>query len=151
MQTFMRRQNPTRKVRKTTHGEYYRANGSLESLATIGKAPTGTPRKRIKGILSLLPTLAVDILFEIFVYLQPLDVLNIMYTCRSFRKLLIAPSSTFIWTAVRLNVEDFPDLPDDLSEVQYAKLAFDSHCHKCGKRPQAIRSGHCVLDFAMHA
>ncbi len=30
-----------------------------------------------------------------------------------------------------MNVEDFPDLPDDLSEIQYAKLAFDPHCHVC--------------------
>ncbi|TDL20809.1 hypothetical protein BD410DRAFT_899308 [Rickenella mellea] len=129
----MRRRNPERKVRKICYQEddQTEAAGIPESAAIV---KTPTPRKRIKGKLSLLPTLSIDILFEIFIYLQPLDVLNIMYTSRAFRSLLIAPSSTFIWKAVRLNVEEFPDLPDDLSEVQYAKLAFGPHCHKCGKK-----------------
>ncbi|TDL20798.1 hypothetical protein BD410DRAFT_357529 [Rickenella mellea] len=73
---------------------------------------------------------------QIFVYLQPLDVLNIMYTSRGFRTLLLSSSSTFIWKAVRLNVDNFPGLPDDMSEFRYAKLAFDQHCHKCGKKTQ---------------
>ncbi|TDL24622.1 hypothetical protein BD410DRAFT_96947 [Rickenella mellea] len=89
---------------------------------------------RRKGRLSLLPTLAMDILFEVFVRLQPLDILNIMYTSKGFRDLLIAPSSIFIWKTVRMNVEGFPDCPPFLSEFEYAKLAFSHFCYRCGKR-----------------
>ncbi|TDL24618.1 hypothetical protein BD410DRAFT_745304, partial [Rickenella mellea] len=76
----------------------------------------------------------MDILFEVFMRLQPLDVLNIMYTSKGFRDLLIVPSSTFIWKAARLNIEGFPDCPPFLSEVEYAKLAFYPYCYRCGKR-----------------
>ncbi|TDL20765.1 IDO-domain-containing protein [Rickenella mellea] len=131
-------ENPPRKVRKISHDEGGQATSLKTSKSAIAKTPTATTRKRIKGKLSLLPTLAIEILFEIFVYLQPPDVINIMYTSRGFRTLLISPSSTFIWKTARLNVEGFPDLPDDLSEIQYAKLAFDPHCSKCGKKTQNV-------------
>ncbi|TDL20796.1 hypothetical protein BD410DRAFT_790471 [Rickenella mellea] len=129
----MPRQHPKRKFRKICYDED-EVIVFLEWSIGVKAAPT-RKRRRVKpeGNLSLL---AIEILFEIFVYLQPLDVINIMYTSRAFRTLLIAPSSTFVWEAVLLNVDDFPDLPDDLSEIQYAKLAFDQHCHKCGKKTQ---------------
>ncbi|TDL24625.1 hypothetical protein BD410DRAFT_767177 [Rickenella mellea] len=134
----MPRENPKRKVRKTAYTEYdedadAKTNGESVASASSG-ATAKPPTRRRKGRLSLLPTLAMDILFEVFIRLQPSDVLNIMYTSKGFRDLLAAPSSTFIWKAVRENLEGFPNCPPFLSEVEYAKLAFNPHCYRCGKR-----------------
>jgi len=38
-------------------------------------------------------------------------------------------SNAFIWRASRALVPKLPDCPADLSEPQYARLAFDPHCH----------------------
>jgi len=35
----------------------------------------------------------------------------------------------FAWTYALSNVEGLPSCPSDLSEPQYASLAFDQHCH----------------------
>ncbi|TDL24624.1 hypothetical protein BD410DRAFT_745314 [Rickenella mellea] len=132
----MHRENPKHKVRKITYkddDDDVKAND--ESVASASPAViVKPPAKRRAGRLSLLPTLSTDILFEVFIRLQPLDVLNIMYTSRGFRDLLISPGSTFIWKAVRLNVEGLPDCPPHLSEYEYAKLAFHPFCDRCGKR-----------------
>ncbi|TDL23826.1 hypothetical protein BD410DRAFT_152450 [Rickenella mellea] len=125
----MPRENPRRKVRKTHHNGRVKFDASKSSAAI-----TAAQRLARKGGLSLLPTLAIDILFEIFINFQPKDLINIMYTSREFRTLLVSPNFTVIWKAVRLNVVGFPECPADLSEIQYAKLAFDSHCYRCGER-----------------
>ncbi|TDL18047.1 hypothetical protein BD410DRAFT_753724 [Rickenella mellea] len=92
------------------------------------KPETSAKRERK---LSQLPVV-IDILFEIFIHLQPSDLINIMYSSKAFRTLLSLRVSQFLWKAARLNVPDFPDCPADLSEIQYAKLAFDPHCYRCG-------------------
>lgn len=38
-------------------------------------------------------------------------------------------SAQWIWQRTRENVKDLPDCPDDLTEPQYANLAFNSLCH----------------------
>ncbi|TDL24623.1 hypothetical protein BD410DRAFT_767173 [Rickenella mellea] len=136
----MRRQNPKRNVRKRNYKEDDEDEDGddfkTRKESVVSASPGATEKRPVKrrGRLSLLPTLAMDVLFEVFVCLQPLDVLNIMYTSKGFRDLLIAPSSTFIWKAVLMNVDGLPDCPPFLSEVEYAKLAFNPYCYRCGKR-----------------
>jgi hypothetical protein len=38
-------------------------------------------------------------------------------------------SAISIWKEARTNVEGFPDCPCDLTEPQYANLAFFAYCH----------------------
>lgn len=38
-------------------------------------------------------------------------------------------SATSVWKDARANIEGLPDLPADLTEPQYASLAFDPFCH----------------------
>ncbi|KAH7926677.1 hypothetical protein BV22DRAFT_1062546, partial [Leucogyrophana mollusca] len=88
-----------------------------------------------KGGLALLPTMSLDILFEIFGALHPKDLLNLSRTSKTFRELLMQKSKAFLWRAARSQVPgDFPDCPPDLSEPQYARLAFDTYCYGCDKR-----------------
>ncbi|TDL23822.1 hypothetical protein BD410DRAFT_787111 [Rickenella mellea] len=150
----MPRENPRRKVRKTHHNGRIKFDASKSSAAI-----TVAQRTARKGVLSLLPTLAIDILFEIFINLQPNDLINIMYTSKEFRTLLASPNFTVIWKAARLNVIGFPECPADLSEIQYAKLAFDCHCYRCGQRtsngPQwevrALFCGECLEEILIPA
>ncbi|KII94221.1 hypothetical protein PLICRDRAFT_171887 [Plicaturopsis crispa FD-325 SS-3] len=95
---------------------------------------TGSPAlhpSKPKGKLRLLPSLPLDILFEIFGHLLPLDILHLARTTKPFRSLLMRKSSISIWKAARRNVDGFPDCPKDLCEPAYAFLAFDTRCHNC--------------------
>ncbi|KAF8841801.1 hypothetical protein BDN67DRAFT_966699 [Paxillus ammoniavirescens] len=95
----------------------------------------GTSRKpRRRGKLEMLPELNLDVLFHIFTFLRPMDLLNLAHTTKAFRRLLMQKSLAFVWAAARRQIEqDFPDCPPDLSEPQYANLAFYPHCHNCGR------------------
>ena len=66
---------------------------------------------------------------QIFGRLLPLDLLHLARTTRAFRRVLMHKSSIFVWKAARENVSGIPDCPTDLSEPQWANLAFDTHCH----------------------
>jgi len=57
-----------------------------------------------------------------------LDLLNVLETSRALHTLLKGPSSGEIWKLARANMPGLPDCPDDLNEIQYAKLAFESNC-----------------------
>ncbi|KIM49551.1 hypothetical protein M413DRAFT_21752 [Hebeloma cylindrosporum] len=77
----------------------------------------------------------LDILFEIFGYLQPLDLLNLARTSKALRALLMTRSSLSVWKEVFLNVP-YPHPPDclgDLNEPQYTELLFGKTCTFCGK------------------
>ncbi|KAL4070439.1 hypothetical protein J3A83DRAFT_4243270 [Scleroderma citrinum] len=93
-------------------------------------------RKRVRrgpvvGRLAGLMELPMDILFEIFGHLNPLDVLRLARTTKQFRSMLMHKSSRFIWIAARKNISDLPDCPPYMSEPQFANLVFDTHCHEC--------------------
>ncbi|KAK7449719.1 hypothetical protein VKT23_013194 [Stygiomarasmius scandens] len=95
--------------------------------------------KKVRGKLGLLQRIVtdmpLDVIFEIFLYLEPLDILRLSRTSRDLRDLLTSRSSEYIWRTARLNVEGLPPLPPDLNEMQYANLAFDNFCHACGHHP----------------
>ncbi|KAK7449714.1 hypothetical protein VKT23_013187 [Stygiomarasmius scandens] len=95
--------------------------------------------KKVRGKLGLLQRLAtdmpLDVIFEIFLYLEPLDILRLSRTSLDLRNLLTSRSSEHVWRAARLNVQGLPPPPTDLNEMQYANLAFDNHCHVCGYHP----------------
>ncbi|KIP04621.1 hypothetical protein PHLGIDRAFT_188921 [Phlebiopsis gigantea 11061_1 CR5-6] len=93
-----------------------------------------TRRARSKrGILGNMPEMPLDILYMIFMYLVPMDMLNLARTAIVFRKFLMSSGSAPLWRTARLNIPDLPDCPSHLSEPQYANLAFDTHCHSCDK------------------
>ncbi|KAJ7104156.1 hypothetical protein B0H15DRAFT_11779 [Mycena belliarum] len=88
-----------------------------------------------RGVLSSLKEFPLDVLFEIFGHLNPLDLLNLSRTTKEIRGILMTRSAAFVWKESRTHVPGLPNLPPDLSEPQYANLAFDSHCHKCFTSP----------------
>ncbi|KAF5372844.1 hypothetical protein D9758_001536 [Tetrapyrgos nigripes] len=99
------------------------------------KKAVAREHKRVRGRRGLLQQLVtevpIELILEVFKYLDPLDILHLSRTSKDLRGILMSRSSADIWEAARANVEDLPPLPSDLNEPQYASLAFDSFCHNC--------------------
>ncbi|KAJ7591656.1 hypothetical protein C8J56DRAFT_936111 [Mycena floridula] len=66
----------------------------------------------------------LDVLFEIFGYLEPLDVLRLSRTSKDLRNILNKSAALF-------NVQGLPTMPVDMNELQYAILLFDTYCQVC--------------------
>ncbi|KAF9007559.1 hypothetical protein BDQ17DRAFT_1238061, partial [Cyathus striatus] len=75
---------------------------------------------------------ALDILYEIFCYLHPQDVLHLSRTTKQLRGILMTKNARFVWKAAFSTARGLPQCPSDLTEPQYASLAFDEHCHVSG-------------------
>ncbi|KAF9031552.1 hypothetical protein BDZ89DRAFT_621684 [Hymenopellis radicata] len=119
-----REPSPQRKARKRT-----KAGAAVESS---DQAPQ--PR-RGRGKLSQLTEINLDVLFEIFSYLEPLDLLRMSRTTKDLRALLMKKETAFVWESARLGMDGLPPMIEGLNEPQYANLLFDNHCHNCLKTP----------------
>ncbi|TFK75174.1 hypothetical protein BDN72DRAFT_758228 [Pluteus cervinus] len=82
-----------------------------------------------RGLLKSFTKIPMDVLFEIFSHLHPQDVLNLARTTKRLREVLMDPSARVVWMASLANVQGLPDCPSDLTEPQFANLAFDTSCH----------------------
>jgi hypothetical protein len=95
-----------------------------------------------------LPTQKLtDASIQILSFLYPMDLLNLSRTSKDFRNLLLQRSSAAAWKAARLQVDGLPDCPPDLSEPQYANLAFYPHCHvrQAFQNNDTPADRHCTL------
>ncbi|EIM81317.1 uncharacterized protein STEHIDRAFT_142498 [Stereum hirsutum FP-91666 SS1] len=119
-------EEPVRKpIKRTKKGSNTKDNDKHQGLS-----------RRKQGRLSELPNLALDILFEIFGHLAPGDLVSLSRVSKSFRSVLIARSSAFLWKSAFVNVPDLPPCPDDMDEPEWANLLFGgSYCHCCGAKP----------------
>ncbi|KAF9471388.1 hypothetical protein BDN70DRAFT_998639 [Pholiota conissans] len=81
--------------------------------------------------LGLLPSLPLDVLFEIFSHISPLSILRLSRTTKDLRELLLHRSSSYVWKAALSSVPDLPPCPDDLSLPFWTHLVFDHHCQNC--------------------
>ncbi|KAI1795639.1 hypothetical protein LXA43DRAFT_991437 [Ganoderma leucocontextum] len=113
---------------KTTHGTGAYHEGSAAVLPGLRRHLRGR-----RGGLKDMPEMPLDILFEIFAFLHPRDLLNLARATREFRALLMGRQSARFWREARQQVEGLPDPPSYLSEPAYANLLFSTHCHICLK------------------
>ncbi|KAE9396281.1 hypothetical protein BT96DRAFT_996887 [Gymnopus androsaceus JB14] len=94
--------------------------------------------RKVRGRLGMLERLAkdvpLDVIFEIFCYLEPGDLIRLARTSRDLRGILMSKSSESIWRTARENVEGLPPLPLDLNEPQYAHLLYEAYCHLCNHK-----------------
>ncbi|KAJ3740507.1 hypothetical protein DFH05DRAFT_1529107 [Lentinula detonsa] len=119
------------------------AKSSVPSSGTDEQPPKpSTKRQRmpeefrkVRGKLGLLERLAkdvpLDVILEVFCYLDPGDLLRLARTSKDLRGILMSKTSESIWCIARGNVEGLPPCPVDLNEPQYAHLLFESYCHIC--------------------
>ncbi|KAJ6609353.1 hypothetical protein B0H10DRAFT_2225993 [Mycena sp. CBHHK59/15] len=124
-----RRRATTTKKRKSDTGD---------SGASAPKRARTTKVGRLAGLF----TISLDVLFEIFGHLQPIDVLRLSRTSKEFRKLLMHKSSISIWTSSLKNVSpSLPACPPGMNEPQWVHLLFDATCHVCNKIVRKIDWG----------
>ncbi|GAA6040093.1 hypothetical protein JCM8097_002025 [Rhodosporidiobolus ruineniae] len=89
--------------------------------------------KKAEGKLAKLLELPVDILTEVASPLDPLSLLYLSRTSKSFHRLLASRSSKTVWRAARDQV-GLPDLEaDNMTEMAYASLVCEKVCHICRK------------------
>jgi hypothetical protein len=90
---------------------------------------------------SLVRPSAADVYAQIFSHLHPFDILRLSRTTKMFRRMLLSVSSRSIWATALADVPDMPPCPDDLTEPQYTRLAFENVCHvsSCRPNPQDSR------------
>ncbi|KAE9397413.1 hypothetical protein BT96DRAFT_1020784 [Gymnopus androsaceus JB14] len=98
-----------------------------------GHPKQDAPAKRMqsRAKLSMLPSLPLDILFEIFGHLLPLDILHLARTTKEFRRLLMHKNSTTVWMSAFSQIPAMPECPEDVSYPAWAHLAFENCCHNC--------------------
>ncbi|KAJ7156971.1 hypothetical protein C8R43DRAFT_997893 [Mycena crocata] len=104
------------------------------------------PRKKARGTkteqLALLfparpegfPALPLDILFEIFSLLLPLDLLHLTRTTKPFRRFLLNRANAAIWQAAFATSASKggpPGCPAYMSEPAWTRVAFEKMCHIC--------------------
>ncbi|KAJ7172224.1 hypothetical protein C8R46DRAFT_141408 [Mycena filopes] len=79
------------------------------------------------------PALPLDILFEIFSLLHPLDLINLTRTTKPFRRFLLNHANVGIWRATFATVRaaGLPECPPYASELAWARLIFEKTCHIC--------------------
>ncbi|KAF8313275.1 hypothetical protein DL93DRAFT_2081363, partial [Clavulina sp. PMI_390] len=63
-------------------------------------------------------------------YLHPVDLLHLVQSSKIFALFLLGTPGT--WRFGRLQLDDLPEPPEDLTEQQYACLLFGTNCQSCG-------------------
>ncbi|KAJ7109851.1 hypothetical protein C8R44DRAFT_800734 [Mycena epipterygia] len=84
-----------------------------------------------KAKLSLLPSLPLDVLFEIFGHLPPLDILSMARATKDLRRVLMHRSAVSIWKASLRQISGLPECPREMSEPAWANLVFSPYCNNC--------------------
>ncbi|KAL0579034.1 hypothetical protein V5O48_002977 [Marasmius crinis-equi] len=110
---------------------------------TVAKPP---PKKRAKptarkagkaheidGKLSLLPTLPLDILFEIWRHLPSQTLLALTQVNRLFRETILSEGCLFVWVAAR-EAHEVPEPLPGFSEYHWARMLSSEKCQICRTR-----------------
>lgn len=100
----------------------------------IGTALAIKRSGRKKKTLSLIVTVPIDILLEIFGFLEPVDLSHLFRTHKVFCTVLSSNHAVSVWKAARVNRGGVPDCMPGMSEVEWADLLFGgTDCHEYGR------------------
>ncbi|KAF8519621.1 hypothetical protein BU17DRAFT_89774 [Hysterangium stoloniferum] len=103
-----------------------------QSRNTSTTKKTRAQKNRKEGRLSKLLEMPMDIFCEISSHLEPVDLLHLARSTKSFHNMLMSRNSRSIWRISRsASFPDLPDCPPDLTEAQYTQLIFERDCHNC--------------------
>ncbi|VDB91840.1 unnamed protein product [Peniophora sp. CBMAI 1063] len=111
---------------------------ATKRVKTSKAATKPAVKTRLKqGRLSALPTLPLDVLYEVFAHLGPGDLISLARTGKNFRSMLLSRQSTFLWREVlAASVEEgYPPRPEDMTEPGWAGFFFGgSYCSLCAAK-----------------
>ncbi|KAH8103278.1 hypothetical protein BXZ70DRAFT_1075980 [Cristinia sonorae] len=119
---------PTKRAKKSSNVSVRKT-----SKSTKASTPKSAPVRRGKKSLSLLPTMPLDVLFEIFSLLTSKDLLAIARTSKNFRLTLMSRNATTVWKAARESAQA-PLCPSWVSEPAWAALLFGNTCQSCNAK-----------------
>ncbi|TRM56577.1 hypothetical protein BD626DRAFT_518844 [Schizophyllum amplum] len=94
------------------------------------QAPNTKRRKYAKPVY--INGIPLELLIEIFSYLHPHSLLNVSWSTKAFRNILMSRSMATIWKNSLASVHGLPPVPDDMNEPQYVELVWGKACHYCG-------------------
>ncbi|KAJ8462418.1 hypothetical protein ONZ45_g17939 [Pleurotus djamor] len=98
---------------------------------TPKESKAAVQRRNGKGKLRNLPLMPLDILFEIFGYLLPLELLRLARTSKDFRTVLMKRSASSLWKTAFENIPEAPVKPQGVSEPSWANFLFTTTCYEC--------------------
>lgn len=101
-----------------------------KTIQTANRKGKVTARSLMKDLFATLP---LELIYEMFEHLHPLDLLHIARTSKLLRSHLMSKRSITVWKTARSAViPPVPDCPKDQSEPQWAMLLFTHDCTMCG-------------------
>ncbi|KAH8814467.1 hypothetical protein DL96DRAFT_1623858 [Flagelloscypha sp. PMI_526] len=108
-----------------------RPKGEKKDIKSIRtKALSSSASQRVKsGLLKqLVQNAPIEIMLEIFSFVEPEDLLALSRTSRAIRRLLV--NRDRLWARARKGIP-MPMKPDDLPELRFTRLFFDATCMAC--------------------
>ncbi|TFK25800.1 hypothetical protein FA15DRAFT_668129 [Coprinopsis marcescibilis] len=109
------------------------AGDTTSAQTAQGQRPPAKRARGKRGVLQRLVEMPLDLLFEIFGKLDPIDVLQMARTTKELRAILMSRSAIMIWKEALGNVPGLPPCPEDLTEPQWVDLLFGKSCQKCSR------------------
>jgi hypothetical protein len=117
---------------KTQKGRRRKAVGKKQKQAGQLKSMIGMPLDVLSEVFGRRRSTVRGRLngsgMQIASHLHPLDLLQLSRVSVDFRAIFTSHSALYMWIAARRNVPCLPDCPDDLSEMEYARLLFENDC-----------------------
>ncbi|KAJ3836318.1 hypothetical protein EV361DRAFT_952637 [Lentinula raphanica] len=117
--------NPKRKRKKSKKNASEKAFPPSNTLSESNKSKRQHMAEQFRGIqgkLGVLEKLAkdmpLDVVLEIFCYLEPRDLLRLARMTKDLCAILMSKSSVNIWRTALGNMEGLPPCPADLNEPQ---------------------------------
>ncbi|KAG5716225.1 Dihydroxyacetone kinase [Termitomyces sp. T112] len=94
----------------------------------------------IQGKLKLITEMPLDILLEIFSFLQPADLLHLSRANKALRGILLDRKTNCIWKGAFMNIEQEPppEIPEDMTYPDYTLLLYGTECSYCGKATSKV-------------
>ncbi|KAL1738461.1 hypothetical protein HDZ31DRAFT_78346, partial [Schizophyllum fasciatum] len=104
------------------------AQVASESSGTVKKA-----RAR-KTKISNFANMPLDVMYEIFAFCHPHDLLRLSRASKCLRNTLMDRNIAWIWRACLSHIDDLPARPEGMSEPEYTHILFDESCSFCLRR-----------------
>ncbi|KAF8877132.1 hypothetical protein CPB85DRAFT_1443694 [Mucidula mucida] len=104
-----------------------------KTSAAIKSSGQAAPARKRRGKLSQITETPLDVLYEIFSLLEPLDLLRLSRTTKTLRVILMNKKCKIVWKSAFRGMGDVPPIIEGLNEPHYASLLYDDHCDNCLK------------------
>ncbi|TRM60706.1 hypothetical protein BD626DRAFT_503595 [Schizophyllum amplum] len=104
---------------------------SLSSTRSVKRCKAAYKNAREEGPLEDLP---VELLYETFAYLHPIDLLNVAQTSRALKSVVMDQAFSSVWKASLATLHgrwNMPPAPEGRSQAEHANLLFGDTCIFC--------------------